>query len=548
MGLADATRTISKTWRSARALRLAVVDGRRSWRDLQPLLERAHRGTDQEELVRLAAHPSMSVRLGVASNRGVDPELLRRLASEGPGAVDGSMPSWATRAVAVLKPPVPAEVSAALGENRHNRIRASVARNPSVPSDLLAVLADDDDRGVRAGAAANPQLGTEALLRLAGDSDASVRRAAAGNRHLPTETLGTLAADADEGVRARVAGNPATPASQLLMLAEQRSAAVDLSLAGNRSVPTEVLFRLADRSEPHSGITRMVARNPGCPEELRRRLSAVQGPLPSIPRTIKQAKRARRKNWLSGIAMILGMVGGGLVAWCLALWEATRHPEDPGIAMLGLHSFALKKKALDLAADGEPDASALAEIRQMAGQRTRAARRAALWLRCDGWAEEEAVPMRARRILLAVSSGGDLEPITGTDQLRLDALTALSGLAQEGRFDALVALQPRLAIVIHGLVPLGQPRPDGLRFEPVRVGLLALSPVFGIRLVARIPILRRKIPAVMPGLLARLDALVGPACESPDPVLSSHLAVNVALTRAVDRLYEGGLSSGGGGG
>jgi hypothetical protein len=229
--------------------------------------------------------------------------------------------------------------------------------------------------GVRAGAAANPQLGTEALLRLAGDSDASVRRAAAGNRHLPTETLGTLAADADEGVRARVAGNPATPASQLLMLAEQRSAAVDLSLAGNRSVPTEVLFRLADRSEPHSGITRMVARNPGCPEELRRRLSAVQGPLPSIPRTIKQAKRARRKNWLAGIAMILGMVGGGSVAWCLALWEAARHPEDPGIAMLGLHSFALKKKALDLAADGEPDASALAEIRQMAGQRTRTARR-----------------------------------------------------------------------------------------------------------------------------------------------------------------------------
>jgi hypothetical protein len=242
--------------------------------------------------------------------------------------------------------------------------------------------------------------------------------------------------------------------------------------------------------------------------------------------------------------MILGIAGGGSVAWCLALWEAARHPEDPGIAMLGLRSFALKKKALDLAGEGEPDASALAEIRQMAGQRTRAARRAALWLRCDGWADEEAVPMRARRILLAVGSGGDPEPVTATDQLRLDALSVVSGLVQERQFDALVVLQPSLAAVIHGLVPVGQPRPDGLRFEPIRVGLFALSPVFGIRLVARIPILRRKIPAEIPGLLARLDVLVGPACGSPDPVLSSHLALNVALTRAVDRLYEGGLGSG----
>jgi hypothetical protein len=207
------------------------------------------------------------------------------------------------------------------------------------------------------------------------------------------------------------------------------------------------------------------------------------------------------------------------------------------MAVLGLVSGALKHTAMELAAAGREDEEAVADLVGKAGRHAEALRKAALWLRCDGQADEQVTENLAHRLLQAASAGAAVAPISEAQQHRLVELEALRAAPAEEAFDILVAKEPRLGAVADGVVPVeGLPPRQEIHIEPVR-SWVAISPAFGIRAMSRIPVVGARVPAVLLDLIEKLEAVVGPASGSADPVVSSHLALNLSLEHCVSRLY-----------
>jgi hypothetical protein len=228
---------------------------------------------------------------------------------------------------------------------------------------------------------------------------------------------------------------------------------------------------------------------------------------------------------------------GVLLVHQLARREERQHPDDPAIAVLGPLSGALKGAAMDFASEGRDDDEVVAELRGKAGNHTDALRRAALWLRCDGQANEQLVENLAHRLLQAALAEEVVEDITDTERQRLVDLEDLRERATEEAFAFLVGKEPRLRTLADGILPVNDPPPkDDRRVEPIR-SWVAISPASGLQAMSRVPVLGTRVPASLVQLIGELERLVGPASGSTDPLVRSHVALNLALKHCAQLLF-----------
>jgi len=406
----------------------------------------------------------------------------------------------------------PPEELAELAGNADPPVRNNVGRNPKTPPGALRHLVAEAPPGpVR-----NGQLGTW-----------TTRAAVACNPSLPPDLRATLAADEHPYVRAGVAANDSTPPDELVRLAYDSDDLVRMTVAAHPNTPVDTLARLAEDADPTSGTARSLVDNPNCPGELRERLRASlrePEPEPEPPKSERFLPFGPAK-----------LVGGVLFAQRLARQEEEDHPADPGIAVLGPRSGLLKRQAMTLAAEGREDREAVDELVQRAEGHDAALRRAALWLRCDGQASEQLVENRAHRLLQAALSGEAVRELTESERQIIDELESLRARSDDG-FNALVEKEPRMRAVADAIRPVeGMPPQDELGVEPIR-SWVAISFPFATRAMSRAPVLGRRVPAALLGLIDQLEGLVGPTSASLDPVLRSHLAMNIAVRYCVPLL------------
>jgi hypothetical protein len=411
----------------------------------------------------------------------------------------------------------PPEELAELAGHADSMVRVNVGRNPHTPPDAFRRLVAEAPPGpirdreiaswtTRAAVAANPSVPSDLRVVLGGDDEAYVRAAVAGNDSTTPDELVQLASDTDELVRMTVGANPNTPVGVLIQFGQTDDLSTDMA---------------------HSLID-----NPNCPEEIRARLQSSLRD--SAPESEADDHASKSERFLPfGLAKL---AGGVLFAQHLAHREEHDHPDDPGIAILGPRSGLLKRQAMELASDEREDREAAEELVSRAEHHNEALRRAALWLRCDGQASEQLLENRAHRLLKAALSGEPVQRITERELRLIEELESLRARPEDG-FDVLVEKEPRLRAVADAILPVdGMPPQNELPLEPIR-SWVAISFPFATREMSRTPVLGRQVPAALLTLIGQLEDLVGPTGASPDPVLRSHTAMNMAVKHCVPLLY-----------
>ncbi|GHH41471.1 hypothetical protein [Lentzea cavernae] len=181
--------------------------------------------------LRLAAHPDVSVRAGLAMSRGqdvsaeafelllTDAEPVVREFLAGNDAVPGDLrarlaedPSAQVRAALGSRwPAAPEHVRRALLTDADDSVReaACSAHHPAPPPDLVPALLADPV--TRAGVVRHLTLDASTALRLSQDPDADVRVEVARHPRLPPALRDALGADANPRVRVGVFGRQDTP-------------------------------------------------------------------------------------------------------------------------------------------------------------------------------------------------------------------------------------------------------------------------------------------------------------------------------------------------
>jgi hypothetical protein len=428
-------------------------------------------------------------------------------------------------------------------QNRERHILWSRSQDEATPPEQLAELAGHSDPMVRANVGRNPHTPQDALRRLVDEAPPgrvrdgeiatwTTRAAVAANPSVPADLRAALAGDEEAYVRGAVAGNNATTPDELVQLATDTDELVRMTVAANSNTPVGVLVQFAETADLDREMALSLIDNPNCPEEARARLrSSLRDSEPEAEADDQSSKSERFLPF--GLAKL---AGGVLFAQHLAHREEHDHPDDPGIAILGPRSGLLKRQAMELASDDREDRQAAEALVRRAQGHDEALKRAALWLRCDGQASEQLVENRAHRLLKAALSGEPVQQITESERRLIEELESLRARPGDG-FDALVDKEPRLRIVADAIQPVdGMPPQEDLSVEPVR-SWVAISFPFATRALSRTPVLGTRVPPAILALIGQLEDLVGPTSASPDPVLRSHTAVNIALKHCVPLLY-----------
>ncbi|MEU9862397.1 hypothetical protein AB0D99_16155 [Streptomyces sp. NPDC047971] len=162
-------------------------------------------------------------------------------------------------------------------------VRATSARNPTIGETLLRQLADDPEPAVRMAVVENPAVPLPWLTALAAE------------RRLPHEPLprilaateselSELAASRVAQVRALVAARPDLPAALVDRLAADPDIGVARRIAPHPELGDHRLAELVERHGPP--VYGAVARNPGCPGALLRRMARDAGSVRKALRTI----------------------------------------------------------------------------------------------------------------------------------------------------------------------------------------------------------------------------------------------------------------------
>ena len=434
-------------------------------------------------------------------------------------------------------------VDEARRQTQERRALWARAEDEATPPEELAELAGHADPMVRNNVGRNPRTPPDTLRRLVAEAPPgpirdgeiaswTTRAAVAANPSVPLDLRVVLARDEEAYVRAAVAGNDSTTPDELVQLASDTDDLVRMTVAAHPNTPVGVLIQLAQNADPGSETARSLIDNPNCPEEIRARLrSALRD---SAPEPEADAEPSKSERFLPfGLAKL---AGGVLFAQRLARHEEHDHPDDPGIAILGPRSGLLKREAMELASEDREDRQAAEELVSRAEGHDEALRRAALWLRCDGQASEQLLENRAHRLLQAALSGEAVQQITEPERRFIEDLESLRA-HPEDRFDALVEKEPRLRAVAEAIRPVdGMPSQEELGIEPIR-SWVAISFPFATRAMSQMPVLGNLVPAALLDLIGQLEDFVGPTSASPDPVLRSHTAMNIAVKHCVPLLY-----------
>ncbi|MFD1365686.1 HEAT repeat domain-containing protein [Actinoplanes sichuanensis] len=151
----------------------------------------------------LAADPDQEVRVRLAENRSLPPDLRARLADDPDPEV--------RRALARGWTDLPEAVRRRLLTDRDEAVRAAACftYHPEVPADLVPTLLADP--ATRAGVVRHLTLTTESAARLAEDRDYAVRRELARHPGLPADMRDRLASDDSTTVQVAVFAREDTP-------------------------------------------------------------------------------------------------------------------------------------------------------------------------------------------------------------------------------------------------------------------------------------------------------------------------------------------------
>lgn len=207
-------------------------------------------GVDTALLTRLAHDPCVEVRVTLAGNYAIGPDVTHILAHDSEPAVrirTAKHPFLAPETFAHLAadphPDVaysiayhtntPAEIFAQLAESEHRHVRTAVADNPSAPADILARFALGDGSDEKRAAAQNSSTPVHVLKALAEDESGGwwVKRGIASNAAATPYILTCLAQFPEVYVQSVVAERLETPAETLTILATNTSASVRVSVA-----------------------------------------------------------------------------------------------------------------------------------------------------------------------------------------------------------------------------------------------------------------------------------------------------------------------------
>ena len=210
------------------------------------------------------------------------------------------------------------------------------------------------------------------------------------------------------------------------------------------------------------------------------------------------------------------------VGWALrkSMRDQDLDEDSPDSVWLDDDSSALLERAIELAADDREDEAAVSELAAMAKRHKRALRVAALGARQEGAHRESRLDNLAHRLLQAAIAGTAVEPISDEERERLGEIDAFSDLSDSRAWRVLAEREPRLADLE----------------ADARAG------VFGGRKLTQLPPEEREQAAhaeleAMRLLSERLDPLVGPRANSPDVLLATHVASEVARAH-LERMYE----------
>ncbi|MGW6569755.1 hypothetical protein [Streptomyces sp. NPDC054975] len=282
----------------------------------------------------LAHHPHAVVRAEFAKNRHAPPALLASLLADGgrpsPARCDACHPraegcadhapgvrrirlaaatnpavppaglapfldaeeAWAPDAIAE-RTDLPAPFPARLAAHPAAFVRMTLASNPSIGEPLLRQLADDPDPDVRRAVADNPAVPLDLLLAvvvpgrlpseplprilaapdtelydLAASRVAQVRALVAARPDLPAPLVGRLVADPDVGVARRIAPHPGLTAEQLTDLVERHGPPVYGAVARNPGCPGALLRRMAGSADSVRRALRVIAAHPALPADV----------------------------------------------------------------------------------------------------------------------------------------------------------------------------------------------------------------------------------------------------------------------------------------
>jgi hypothetical protein len=150
-------------------------------------------------------------------------------------------------------------------------VRMGLAANPNMPPEVLQRLAADISVSVRKKAAGN--LNTEPFILevLSRDLRREVQLEVSGNPYTPLRVMEEFSLDSDEAFRVSVAGNKGTSPAILLGLIFDTSLTVLQAVAAHTSTPSSGLLRLAKDADPQVKLA--TVQNPNTPSEALKILS-----------------------------------------------------------------------------------------------------------------------------------------------------------------------------------------------------------------------------------------------------------------------------------
>jgi len=311
-----------------------VAEAARSPRITEPIAER------------LATHPHVSIRRGLACNEHAPRHLLvalaeRRLpAPELCPACDGSGHWLAERwscdgthqdalddldHALASNPRTPAKAVSRFAAHPSIHVRWGLATRTDLPQQSYRTLGYDPIPGIRGDVAANPAIGEELIRAIADDSTYDVRRSLAHNPATPLDVLAGLAASAKLGpvLLPRIASATSSeidelaaspiPAARMLLaerrdlprriidqLARDRDAKVLKSLATNPALSAAQLWTMVAAHGPR--VSARVASNPACPADLLLHLARQTPPAHKALRRIAEHPNAPADALLACLA------------------------------------------------------------------------------------------------------------------------------------------------------------------------------------------------------------------------------------------------------
>ena len=166
---------------------------------------------------------------------------------------------------------IPREALDGLSKDYSEVVRVGLASNPNMTPEILRALLGDVSPTVRKYIGTNENTDETSLEILAKDPERDVRLSVAGNPSTALHVLERLAVDLDEAIRIEVGKNASASPALLLGMIFDDNVEVRTAAGAHRSMPSPGLIKLARDKE--LVVRQAVVDNPGTLPEALKRLS-----------------------------------------------------------------------------------------------------------------------------------------------------------------------------------------------------------------------------------------------------------------------------------